>query len=266
LLFENFYYLFILEDLTMKMRMFLIFVLAAGLTALLVPSAHAFLLNGVAVDNYDTVLAPVDGTEWHDERGAGALKQNTDPAYTLEGSGSMMIDYSYWGTGENFPPGDSYDRVARRYNIPALVSTDLIEFWWYKADTTGPEHVRQMIFYSPGGGVARLDVATGGQSIPQGWQHVSALVSDFYDTSEGDRATLGIDWANVDAVDYWVSAWGDNGIGWWQPGGEGTPWEPMPGYEQYMPTGQSVFIDVPEPATMSLLVLGTLAMLKKRKA
>ncbi|MCX5634254.1 MAG: PEP-CTERM sorting domain-containing protein [Planctomycetota bacterium] len=225
------------------MRIFLMTFVVAVLIAVWVPSAQAFLLNGTVVDNYDTVLLPVDGTQWHDERGAGYLEQNTAPEnYVLEGTGSMEMNYGLDGVG--------YDRVPRRYNIPALVSTDVVEFWWRKGniDGSGPECVREMIFYSPGGGVARLAVANG-ETTYVGWQHVSAPISSFVSTGD-----IPIDWAHVDAVDYWMSSWGYVG-----PWGE-------PGSYQIMPTGASVFVDVPEPVTMVMLGLGGLAMLKRRKA
>jgi len=189
----------------MKLLNLVLMFVVAVLVLALVPSAQAFLVNGAVVDDYDTVLLPLDGTQWHDERGAGYLEQNTDTAYVLQGTGSLEINYSLAGVG--------YDRVPRRYNIPALVSTDVIEFWWRKGNETGapPESVREMIFYSPGGGVARLAVANG-ETTYVGWQHVSAPVSSFVNTGD-----IPIDWAHVDAVDYWISSWGYVGP-WGEPG------------------------------------------------
>ncbi|MCE5341446.1 MAG: PEP-CTERM sorting domain-containing protein [Planctomycetaceae bacterium] len=224
----------------MKMRMFLIFVLAAFLA----PAVQAIVL-----DNMDNVLAS-NGGLWHDERNYNPplLKQNTDVAFVCDTTGSMMIDYTVFDGGQ-------YDVVPRANIIfPTLTPDMAITFCWYKGNTAGPEHVREIILYSNnlGDAVARYAVANGEETIAVGWQYVVANISDFVVT----QGTF--DWSDVDTIDIWVSCWGYVG-----------PWGEEGSY-QIMPTNTPVYIDclqlVPEPATMSLLALGALAMLKKRKA
>jgi hypothetical protein len=224
----------------MKMRMFLMIFVAAVL---------APVVQAVVLDNMDNVLQS-NGGLWHDERGYNPplLKQNTNPAYVCDSTGSMMIDYSVFDGGQ-------YDVVPRAHIVfPTLTSADSITFCWYKGNTAGPEHVRQIILYSNnlGDAVARFDVATGEESIAVGWQHVVAPISSFYVT----QGTF--DWSDVDTIDFWVSCWGYVG-----------PWGEEGSY-QIMPTNTPVYIDcvqlIPEPATMSMLALGALAMLKRRKA
>jgi len=214
---------------------------------------------------------------WHDERDGvwppvnSALKES---AFSHDGDGSMMIDYSYWAGGGPAPAGDPYDRVPRGYfegtdnyasPLPDLDSSMSFTFWWYKGDA-GPQHVRELQLYSPGG-MARFAVANGGEAtvgdihytgmVPGTWQYVIAPVSSF--VTEG-----AFDWTAVDTIDFWVSAWHQD---WAEvPPGSGH-WEPIE--EQLMPTGMPLYIDdvrlIPEPATMSLLGLGALALLKRRK-
>jgi hypothetical protein len=246
----------------------MIFVLAA----FLVPVAQAEVLDPM---NQGAVLRPPTETgRWADERGAGALKSSAFSCPTSSG-GSMMIDYSYWADSNiPAPPGDPYDRVPRAYfeagqYAPALPDlTGLsFEFCWWKGNADGPEHVREMILYSPDG-LARYAVANGGEGaigdvhytgMTAGWQDVTtAAVGSAGWTYEGN-----FDATNVTTIDFWVSCWHQA----WEENPPGN-WYPIE--EQLMPTGTPVYIDclnlIPEPATMSLLALGALAMLKRRKA
>jgi hypothetical protein len=221
----------------------IVLMVIAVLVLALAPVAQA-----VIVDSMDNVMNTSGGL-WHDERAYNPplLKQNTNLAYVVEGTGSMMIDYGVFDGGQ-------YDVVPRANIVmPTLTSEMAFTFSWYKGNTDGPEHVRQIILYSNnlGDAVARFDVATGEQSLPVGWYDVVAPISSFYVT----QGTF--DWSDVDTIDFWVSCWGYVG-----PWGE-------PGSYQIMPTNTPVYIDnlqlIPEPATMSLLALGTLAFLKRRK-
>ena len=263
----------------MKTR--ILFLVVFVVVAVLVPAVQAVMLDHMTQGSIlDPTRNPAVGPgRWHDERDQvwppvnSALK---DSAFSHDGDGSMMIDYSYWTNPElPRPAGDAYDRVPRGYfenngtyqpALPVLDSSMSFTFWWWKGNADGPEHVRELQIYSPNG-MARFAVANGGEAavgdihytgMTVGWQYVVAPVSSF--VTEG-----AFDWTAVDTIDFWVSAWHQD---WAEiPPGSGN-WQPIE--EQLMPTGTPVYIDdlrlIPEPATMSLLGLGALALLKRRKA
>ena len=253
------------------------------LVAVLVPVVQAAVLDPMTLGLIlDPSRNPAIGPgRWHDERDNqwppvnSALKES---AFSYDGDGSMMIDYGYWTDPEHpAPAGDPYDRVPRGYfenngtyqpALPNLTGLSF-EFWWWKGNADGPEHVREMQLYSPDG-MARFAVANGGEAavgdvhytgMLAGWQDVTtAPVGSAGWTYEGDFNP-----ALVTTIDFWVSCWHQD---WAEfPPGSGN-WEPIE--EQLMPTGTPLYIDslqiVPEPATMSLLGLGVLALLKRRKA
>jgi len=192
-------------------------------------------------------------------QGSGYL---TDSAFSHDGGGSMRIDYS----GQVY--GSEWDREIAGYFDVGLYAPDIpdlsngydpyvpdptlaFSFWMWTAGTVNglvaPERLRELQIYSPNKRVL-FEVSAYNVADPVGgWSQVIAPLTSF----AGDAQ---FDWSAINEVKFFCSSWKGDGPLWIA--------DPL--------TGSSVYIDdfrlIPEPATMSLLALGTLALLKRRKA
>ena len=138
----------------MKTR--ILFLMVFVVIAVLVPAVQAVVLDPMTQGSIlDSTRNPAVGPgRWHDERDEvwppvnSALK---DSAFSHDGDGSMMIDYSYWAGGGPAPAGDPYDRVPRGYfenngsyqpPLPDLDSSMSFTFWWYKGRAVAADNCR----------------------------------------------------------------------------------------------------------------------------
>ena len=254
---------------------------------------------GTQIDSMDNIFA----RPWYDARdpgeGTGWLMQNN--VTMSEGSGSMEIDYGVTNDSLGVPDplsgydylgafvgigakGGSFDAAGNYVGkfdreivgvmgpgelpIPLVDSgpgTHVFVLDVFKTVANSPEHVRELQIYDSGGARNTYSVQSeaGASTVGAGWKTYLVNLACPLENS----ANL----ADIQEIRLFVSAWSAFVSG--TPPGPGNCDIPFPSwptdYTVVRPTGTPVLIDdlrlIPEPATMTMLALGGLALLRRRK-
>ncbi len=251
--------------------------LSLVLMALLVAVVVAAPVQAVQLDSMDNIAA----RPWTDYRGAGWLHQN-NTIYS-EGTGSMGIDYGVTGYPDPDPdsgwdyygswvgvggPGGAFD-VNGNYKgswdreivgdfvlgygpgeMPLLDTGLAFRFDVYEEVLGGSEHIRELQIYDSSGFRNTYSVtAEGDAGVDVGWNTHTIFLTDYIENA----ANL----MDIVQIRFFLSTWAFI---------EDPPevWTRIP------PTGSMIKIDdlrlIPEPATIAMLSLGGLALLRRRKA
>lgn len=237
------------------------------LAAVVTTPVQAMVLDSMTLGaTVDT--PPRDGApgRWWDLRGMEPNPALKESAFSHDGDGSMMIDYSYniTETLDDDPPGSIFDReVSGLFEAgvyaPAMPDLSLDEytpgtpnpnlafsFWVHTAGASAAEHLRELQVYDSEGARALYVVSAWDSApLPSGWRFVVAPL-----TSLSPEGTM--DWSRVNEIKFFFSAWISDGE------------------DQVPVSGSPVYVDdfrlIPEPATIAMLSLGGLALLRRRKA
>jgi len=262
--------------------------LSLVLMALLVAFVVSSPVQGAGARQLDS-MDNIAARPWTDYRspgeGTGMMLQNNTTYY--EGTGSMEIDYGVTNDSAGTPNplsgwdyqgnwlgvgvkaaafGDPclggnwyghYDREIGGAFVPAewgggpLDTTCLITLDVYNAFQGDPGHVRELQLYDNVAGLRncyQVQSEAGAGFAPAGWNH--------YVVDLGSPLSSAANLGTIDEIRLFVTCWSS----WF----DGTDWQHV------SETGLPVLIDnlrlIPEPATIALLSLGGLALLRRRKA
>jgi len=152
----------------------------------------------VQLESFDNLV--VSG--WYDTRESGIVEQAVIPAPVTEGSGSMRIRF------ESRPAG-VWDVVPRKLYPGKInlvpIANKALSFWVW-SDLVGSSRVVQLIIYQAGK-TARFTVPLASET---GWRKIICPISEFYDYPPDGDVPID-DFSQIDAIDFWCSAWPDGG-------------------------------------------------------
>jgi len=241
------------------------------LAAIVVIPAQAVLLDdmsNIAARPWTDARDPGEGTGLL-QQGAGVMKID----YGLTGSSDPLSGYDYLGNfvGVDGPGGafnaagdyvGKFDReivggFVLGVEMPLLTVGDVFTLDVFKSVAGGSEHVRELQLYDSLGArnTYQVQAEATADATPQGWTTYAMPLSSPLENNA--------DLSDIVEVRLFVSAWSA------YVSGPGQPPVWPDDYTIVRPTGTPVLIDnlqiIPEPATMTMLSLGGLALLRRRK-
>jgi hypothetical protein len=205
------------------------------LVSLMCASAQAMLLDN---------MSNISGTQWVETRGTPTMAQS---AFGHDGNGSMEIKFGIAAPAWDIVPQRYFDAAHPPVSGPWPYdnqlnmmdpTTNTITMWVYADQSAAKARVNQIILFSYAtGSPARFDVPL---FATAGWNKIIAPRTSFA-VENNDPAFL---WSGIQTFQLWTSTWDTRGT-------------------------SSLFIDdiqlVPEPATMTVLGLGSLLALRRKK-